>query len=56
MSPELFVKKNIDKIIAKPMKGTCRRGRNIDEDHKLSSALYHSEKERAEKFDDCRFA
>ena len=48
LSPELFITKSAGKLTAKPMKGTCRRGRTIDEDHKFSTALYHSEKERAE--------
>ncbi|MBT5187767.1 MAG: aminodeoxychorismate synthase component I [Kordiimonadaceae bacterium] len=48
LSPELFVKKMNDQLIAKPMKGTCRRGRTIEEDQLRSEELLSSDKERAE--------
>lgn len=48
LSPELFIKKTDDRIITKPMKGTCKRGRWQEEDQGFSNALYISEKERAE--------
>lgn len=48
LSPELFIKRDGDKLTAKPMKGTCKRGRTIDQDAARSTALYNSDKERAE--------
>ncbi len=47
-SPERFLKKNGDTIIAQPMKGTIRRGMNTTDDEALKEALFQSEKERAE--------
>jgi para-aminobenzoate synthetase component I len=47
-SPERFLKKSGDKLLAQPIKGTSRRGANAKEDKQLKSALLHSEKERAE--------
>lgn len=48
LSPELFIKKTGDKITARPMKGTCRRGRTVVEDDQRSTELRLSEKECAE--------
>lgn len=48
LSPELFIKKEGETLIAKPMKGTGRRGRFEQEDIKCSAALYNSKKDRAE--------
>ncbi|MDG1437655.1 MAG: aminodeoxychorismate synthase component I, partial [Emcibacteraceae bacterium] len=48
LSPELFVKKNGNVLKAKPMKGTGKRGRSIEEDQELRQALYNSPKDRAE--------
>lgn len=48
LSPELFVKKDGDLLVAKPMKGTGRRGRFSEEDECLAATLYNSEKDRAE--------
>ncbi|MBI2311419.1 MAG: aminodeoxychorismate synthase component I [Betaproteobacteria bacterium] len=47
-SPELFFRKSGDTIIAKPMKGTVRRGANDAEDRTLQQALSEDEKNRAE--------
>ncbi len=47
-SPELFFRTEGDKFIAKPMKGTAKRGRNLAEDQKQKEHLLISEKERAE--------
>ncbi|MBP6533174.1 MAG: chorismate-binding protein, partial [Bacteroidia bacterium] len=33
-------------MISQPIKGTARRGKNKEEDHKIKEALYHDEKER----------
>jgi para-aminobenzoate synthetase / 4-amino-4-deoxychorismate lyase len=48
LSPELFVKKVGDKITVKPMKGTCKRGGSLSEDHIYKEELRGSEKEKAE--------
>lgn len=48
LSPELFIKKDDQKLTAKPMKGTCRRGRTSAEDQIFADTLYNSDKERAE--------
>ena len=48
LSPELFVERRGDHVRARPMKGTTRRGRWLDEDERLSQALVDSEKARAE--------
>ena len=47
-SPERFLKKEGNKIIAQPMKGTARRSNNLAEDRKMKEQLSASEKERAE--------
>lgn len=47
-SPELFFERRGDRIRARPMKGTSRRGRWLQEDEHLARALATSEKERAE--------
>ena len=47
-SPERFIKKNGDKLISKPIKGTAKRNGNSLEDEKVKKELLTSEKERAE--------
>lgn len=47
-SPELFFRKEGDKILCRPMKGTSSRGRTCEEDRQKSNGLYFSQKNRAE--------
>jgi len=47
-SPERFVKKEENKIISQPIKGTTRRLANKVEDQRLADQLFHDPKERAE--------
>ena len=47
-SPELFFSLKEGRILARPMKGTARRGRTFSEDWKAAEALRESEKDRAE--------
>jgi para-aminobenzoate synthetase component 1 len=47
-SPERFLKREGDKIIAQPIKGTTHRGADIKEDDALKIKLEQSEKEQAE--------
>lgn len=47
-SPELFFHRLGDELLARPMKGTVRRGRTPAEDAALANALMTSPKERAE--------
>lgn len=47
-SPELFFRQHCNRITTKPMKGTCKRGRNLDEDNKFSEWLSNDEKNRSE--------
>jgi len=47
-SPERFLKKEGDKIISQPIKGTIRRSFDKTEDESLKQSLKESEKERAE--------
>ncbi len=47
-SPELFVERRGRRLEARPMKGTCPRGRWLDEDLARRDALVKSEKARAE--------
>lgn len=47
-SPELLVKRQGDKISARPIAGTRRRGVNREEDQAMAEELLGSEKERAE--------
>lgn len=48
LSPELFFSKKDDGIMVRPMKGTAPRGRTLEEDRCLKTALAGSEKNRAE--------
>ncbi|MFH1245840.1 MAG: aminodeoxychorismate synthase component I, partial [Candidatus Omnitrophota bacterium] len=47
-SPELFFRKNGADIIARPMKGTSARGRNIREDARMAEELKNCPKNRSE--------
>lgn len=47
-SPERFLKKNGKRLIAQPIKGTVKRGKDREEDEILKYKLFTSEKERAE--------
>lgn len=47
-SPERFLKKEGNKLISQPIKGTARRGKNKREDVQLKTLLRHNEKEIAE--------
>ena len=47
-SPERYLSKTGDRLMAQPIKGTARRSADHAEDELLKDALYHSEKERAE--------
>jgi para-aminobenzoate synthetase/4-amino-4-deoxychorismate lyase len=47
-SPELFFARDGDRIAARPMKGTARRGRSLAEDEEQARRLAGSAKERAE--------
>lgn len=47
-SPELFFHLNGDTIITRPMKGTIKRGKTVEEDKRNAKWLYNSEKNRAE--------
>ncbi len=47
-SPERFIKKEGNKIISQPIKGTIGRSADTQEDQALQNTLYHSTKDRAE--------
>jgi len=47
-SPERYLRKEGNTIIAQPIKGTAARKDNFEEDEQQKQALYHSIKERAE--------
>ncbi len=47
-SPELFLRRQGDRVVTRPMKGTARRGRWAEEDEAAARALAASQKERAE--------
>jgi para-aminobenzoate synthetase/4-amino-4-deoxychorismate lyase len=48
ISPELFFQRRGSSIIARPMKGTMKRGRWSEEDTEFAAQLFCSEKNRAE--------
>ena len=47
-SPERYLRKQGDKIISQPIKGTARRSENTDEDAAIKAELSKNEKERSE--------
>lgn len=47
-SPELFFRREGDRIVTRPMKGTVRRGRTLEEDRGLREQLAADPKNRAE--------
>jgi para-aminobenzoate synthetase/4-amino-4-deoxychorismate lyase len=47
LSPELFFRRDGNKITSRPMKGTIKRGINAGEDRRLASELSRSSKEAA---------
>lgn len=47
-SPELLIKLNQGKVVARPIAGTRRRGTTPEEDKRMAEELLHTEKERAE--------
>ncbi|MGB8931941.1 MAG: aminodeoxychorismate synthase component I, partial [Anaeromyxobacteraceae bacterium] len=47
-SPELFFERRGDRVVARPMKGTRRRGRFTEEDARIVAELEGCEKDRAE--------
>lgn len=47
-SPERYLRKEGQKIISQPIKGTAKRSQDIDEDKRLISDLYRDPKERSE--------
>lgn len=47
-SMERYLKKDSNKLISQPIKGTIKKGASAEEDAALKTALYHSEKDRAE--------
>jgi len=48
LSPELFFRRDGDRVVTRPMKGTIRRGRTLDEDRALREELAADPKNRAE--------
>src|SRR5690606_9620159 len=47
-SPERYLKKQGQKVVSQPIKGTAARGRDLAEDKKLREMWEADEKERAE--------
>mgnify|MGYP000005839835 CR=1 FL=1 len=47
-SPERYIKKEGDKIITQPIKGTAKRGKTKEEDEQIKLELSQNEKERSE--------
>lgn len=47
-SPERFIKKEGNKLISQPIKGTARRGKTVEEDEAIKHQLLHDKKELSE--------
>lgn len=47
-SPERFIKREGEKLMSQPIKGTAKRGNTVDEDELLKQQLQSNPKERAE--------
>ncbi|MHA3789325.1 anthranilate synthase component I family protein [Flavobacterium hauense] len=47
-SPERYIRKEGDKVISQPIKGTARRSNDATEDKAIQQELYNNEKERSE--------
>jgi para-aminobenzoate synthetase component 1 len=47
-SPERFLKKTGSKVISQPIKGTIKRGKDLDEDEQMKVSLLNNPKERSE--------
>lgn len=47
-SPERYLKKTGPKILSQPIKGTSKRGGDVEEDERLKKELYEDQKERSE--------
>lgn len=47
-SPERFLKKEGQQLISQPIKGTIKRGKNVNENKKLIQQLFNSKKDRSE--------
>lgn len=47
-SPELFFRRDGERVVTRPMKGTIRRGRTLEEDRALRDELASDSKNRAE--------
>jgi para-aminobenzoate synthetase/4-amino-4-deoxychorismate lyase len=47
-SPELFFSKDVNSITVRPMKGTMKRGRFLEEDQEQARQLHNDEKNRSE--------
>lgn len=48
LSPELFFRRDAERVVVKPMKGTIKRGINSADDIRKAEELYNSVKNRAE--------
>ncbi|MBN1522488.1 MAG: aminodeoxychorismate synthase component I, partial [Candidatus Aureabacteria bacterium] len=48
LSPELFLKRDRENILSRPMKGTIRRGKTVREDKDIQDSFAKDEKEKAE--------
>lgn len=48
LSPELFIRREANRIVSRPMKGTARRGHSYEEDQHVADWLAADEKNQAE--------